>query len=214
LFIGEYINSIFGYESAGIIQLGEEESDGFFVGTHRIVDQNDDGFIDPNDRVILGREEPAYRFGILNEFNYKGFTFRFFINSIQGGQNGYRGRNMLDGFGTADNMRRNNMWNGYDYWTPSNPDARYRRLDQGPAVDYIYYADRSFVRLQDITLSYRLSNAITQSIGIQNLKVFVSGKNLATWTDWEGWDPETASGFEAGGRPVMQGVSVGLDMSF
>lgn len=214
LFIGESINSIFSYESGGIIQLGEEAPPGFFVGTHRIVDQNEDGFIDPNDRVIIGREEPAYQFGILNEFSYKDFTFRFFINSIQGGRNGYRGRNMLDGFGSGDNIRRNNMWNEFDYWSPSNPNARYRRLDQEPSFDFIYYGDRSFVRLQDITLAYRLNSAVVERIGIQNLKVFLSGKNLLTLTDWQGWDPETGSGFESNGRPVMRGISVGLDMSF
>nr|WKN39272.1 TonB-dependent receptor [Tunicatimonas sp. TK19036] len=223
LFIGESINSIFDYESGGIIQLGEEAPDGFFVGTHRIVDQNNDDFIDPNDRVIIGREEPAYRFSILNEFSYKNFTLRFFLNSIQGGKNSYLGRNMLDGFGIGDNVRRNNMWNGYDYWTPSNPDARYRRLDQQPAFDYIYYGDRSFVRLQDITLAYRLRPSVLENIGIQNLKVFVSGKNLATWTKWQGWDPEVDRGadetqssgsFRANGRPVLRGFSIGLDMSF
>ncbi len=228
LFIGESIGSIFDYESAGIIQLGEEAPDGFFVGTHRIVDQNGDGFIDPNDRVIVGREEPAYQFGILNEFTYKDFTLRFFINSVQGGKDSYRGRLMLDGFGSADNIRRNNMWNGYDYWTPTNPDARYRRLDQESAFDYIYYGDRSFVRLQDITVAYRLNPSLVERLGIQNLKVFVSGKNLFTWTDWEGWDPEidrerqsdgeleqqSKGGFAANSRPVLRGFSIGLDMSF
>ena len=177
----------------------------------------------PTTRVILGREEPAYRFGILNEFNYKDFTLRFFINAIQGGKDGYLGRNMLEGFGSADNIRKNNMWNGFDYWTPSNPGARYRRLDQEPAFDYIFYGDRSFVRLQDITLAYNLNTAVLQNIGVQNLKIFVSGKNLFTLTDWKGWDPEidrepketqSLGGFGINGRPVMRGFSVGLDMSF
>jgi TonB-linked SusC/RagA family outer membrane protein len=215
LFIGEPIGAIFTYESAGIMQLGEEDiPSGFFVGTHRIVDQNDDGFIDPADRVIIGREEPAYQFGILNEFNYKDFTFRFFINSVQGGRNGYLSRNMPDGFGSADNIRRNNIWNEIDYWTPANPDARYRRIDQEPATDFIYYGDRSFVRLQDVTLAYNFPNAVVQNIGLRNLKLFVSGKNLLTITDWEGWDPETNNGIRDGGRPVLRGYSIGLDVSF
>lgn len=214
LFIGESINTIFDYQSAGIIQLDEEVPDGFFVGTHRIIDQNGDDFIDANDRVILGREEPAYRFGILNEVNYKNFTLRFFVNAIQGGNNSYRGRNMLDGFGAAGNVGKNNIWREFDYWTPANPTARYRRLDQVPGVDYIFYGDRSFVRLQDVTLAYRLNPSLVENIGMGSLKIFVSGKNLFTWTDWQGWDPETGSGFENNGRPVMRGLSVGLDMSF
>ena len=214
LFLGESINSIYTYESAGIIQLGEEAPPGFFVGTHRIVDNDGDGAITPNDRVIIGRQEPAFRFGILNELNYKNFTLRFFINSIQGGKDGYLGRNTLDGFGSADNIRRNNFWTGIDYWTPSNPDARYRRLDQEPAFDYIYYGDRSFVRLQDITLAYTFDNNLLESIGFENLKLYVTGKNLKTWTNWQGWDPETGLGISDGGRPVLKGFSFGLDASF
>jgi TonB-linked SusC/RagA family outer membrane protein len=214
LFIGESIQSIYDYESEGIIQLGDDVPPGFFVGTHRIVDQTNDDFIDPNDRVILGREEPAYQFGLLNEFNYKQFTFRFFINSIQGGKDGYLGRNMLDGFGIGDNIRRNNMWREFDYWTPSNPDARYRRLDQSPGVDYTYYGDRSFVRLQDVTLAYNFKSELVEKIGLNNAKLYVSGKNLVTLTNWEGWDPETGDGFANSGRPVLKGVSFGLDLSF
>lgn len=216
LFIGESINSIFSYESAGIIQLGEEAPEGFFVGTHRIVDQNGDGVINPNDdRIIIGRQEPAFRFGILNELSYKNFTLRLFVNSVQGGQNGYLGRNMPDGFGgNVNHAKRENRWLEFDYWTPANPDARYRRLDQGPAFNYIYYGDRSFIRLQDVTLAYTLGSEMAKKIGFKNLKVFASAKNLHTWTDWVGWDPETGSGISSGGRPVMRGFSLGLDVSF
>ncbi|WP_232424857.1 SusC/RagA family TonB-linked outer membrane protein [Algoriphagus resistens] len=213
LFIGQPINSIYDYKSAGIIQLGEEAPSGFFVGTHRIVDTNNDGIIDANDREIIGRQEPAFNFGILNEFNYKNFTLRFFINSIQGGKNGYMGINNPN-FGSADNARRNNYFVDYDYWTPANPNARYRAQDKVPGIEYRYYGDRSFVRLQDVTVAYKLDQDITDKWGLQGLKVFVSGKNLATLTDWVGWDPETGSGLQVNGIPVMKGFSVGVDVSF
>ncbi|WPR76124.1 TonB-dependent receptor [Algoriphagus sp. NG3] len=213
LFIGQPISAIYNYESAGIIQLGEEAPPGFFVGTHRIVDHNNDGVIDANDRVIIGRSEPAFNFGILNEFNYKNFTLRFFINSIQGGKDGYRGLNNPN-FGSADNARRYNVFKEYDYWTPANPNARYRAQDKVPGIEYQYYGDRSFVRLQDVTLAYRLDQNTTEKWGLQGLKVFASGKNLATFTDWVGWDPETGSGLQTNGIPVMRGFSVGVDVSF
>jgi TonB-dependent starch-binding outer membrane protein SusC len=214
LFIGQHIGAVFDYESGGIIQLGEEAPTGFFVGTHRIIDQNSDGFIDANDRVIRGRREAAYNFGVLNEFSYRNFTFRFFINSIQGGRDGYLGLNMPSSLGIGDNIRRNNFWRELDYWTPSNPNARYRELNQAAATEYNFYGDRSFVRLQDITLAYALDGSVAKKIGFQGIKVFVSGKNLATWTDWVGWDPETGSGLDTNGRPVMRGFSVGLDVRF
>src|SRR5690606_18619226 len=128
------------------------------------------------------RREPAFRFGILNELIFKNFTFRFFLNSVQGGQDGYLGRNMPGGFGqNPAHARRENRWLEFDYWTPANPNAHYRRLDQAPARDYIYYGDRSFIRLQDVTVSYRLANKITDQIGIRNLKIYLNGKNLHTW---------------------------------
>ena len=49
---------------------------------------------------------------------------------------------------------------------------------------------------------------------MKGVKVFVSGKNLATLTKWVGWDPETGSGLDIAGRPVMKGLSVGLDVRF
>lgn len=214
LFIGQPIGAIYDYESGGIIQLGDEAPKGFFVGTHRIIDQNNDGFVDANDRVIRGRREAAYNFGILNEFSYRNFTFRFFINSIQGGRDGYLGLNMPTALGIGDNIRRNNFWRELDYWTPSNPNARYRELNQASATEYNFYGDRSFVRLQDITLSYALESSVAKKIGMQGIKVFASGKNLATWTDWVGWDPETGSGLDVSGRPVMRGISIGLDVRF
>ncbi|HWV31238.1 MAG TPA: TonB-dependent receptor [Dyadobacter sp.] len=214
LFIGQPIGAIYDYESGGIIQLNEEPPKGFFVGTHRIVDQNNDGFIDANDRVIRGRTEPAFNFGLLNEFQYKNFTFRFFLNSIQGGRNSYLGLNMPTAMGIGDNARRHNFWRELDYWTPANPNARYRSLDQGAATEYNYYGNRSFVRLQDITLSYSVGAAAIQKLGLQGLKLFVSGKNLATWTKWQGWDPESGAGLSSTGMPVMKGFSVGLDVRF
>jgi hypothetical protein len=213
LFIGESINTIYDYESVGIIQLDDEVPSGFFVGTHRIADQNGDRNLDANDRVIRGREEPAYNFGILNEFTYKDFSLRIFINSIQGGKNGHLRRNMPNGGAIGDNIRRNNMYREVDYWTPLNPGARYRALGQAAALEYNYYGDRSFVRLQDVTVAYALAKPFADKLGLKNAKIFLNGKNLITWTKWEGWDPETGVGLVAG-LPVMRGFTLGLDLSF
>ena len=49
---------------------------------------------------------------------------------------------------------------------------------------------------------------------IENLRITLSGRNLFTITDWEGWDPETGQGITRGGRPVMKSYSLGLDITF
>ena len=51
LFIGEPIGAVYTYVSDGIIQIGDDVPEGFNIGTHRIIDKNEDTVIDPNDRV-------------------------------------------------------------------------------------------------------------------------------------------------------------------
>jgi len=214
LFIGESIGSVYTYESDGIIQIGDDIPSGFSVGTHRIVDQNEDEIIDPNDRVIVGRTEPAYQFGIMNEINFKNFTFRFFINSVQGGKNGYLGSMAPPGgWSNFDNLMRSNFID-IDYWTPNNPNAKYDLPGAITKVPYRHMESRSFVRIQDIILAYNMNSKLLNKLGFHSGKIFLTGKNLFTFTKWEGWDPETGEGLGRSGRPVLKGYSFGVDFSF
>src|SRR5699024_7928828 len=176
----------------GMYQINDEIPDGYLPGTYRIVDLNDDGNINPDDRRILGKEEPAYRFSILNKFTYKNISLNVFINSIQGGKNGYLGNNVRP-LVRNDNNIRYNYFEGMDYWSPANPDAHNPRSLNAPAISPNIYMSRSFIRLQDVTLSYNFKDGFPNS-PIKNLSIFLSGKNLLTWTDWKGWDPETNQG--------------------
>src|SRR5690606_27886772 len=120
------------------------------------------------------------------------FSLRFFVNSIQGGKNGYLGANHPTGAtNTSGNTQNSNWFSFYDYWSTLNPNAKYPRPWESAQIKPVQYFSRSFVRLQDVSLSYNLDNTISEAIGIGNMKIFVSGKNLLTFTDWDGWDPET-----------------------
>jgi TonB-linked SusC/RagA family outer membrane protein len=229
LFIDRSIGTIWDYQLNGIWQLKDQIMPGFYPGTYRIVDQNGDNTItDPADKVILGRRESAYRFSVVNQFNYKGFSLYVLVNSVQGGNNGYLGLNNPFYF-REDNTIRVNGLQGIDYWSPSNPDGKYPRNISGSQPTIAMSAtnrwqDRSFVRLQDVTLSYNLKNSLLKKVPLQSLNLFVSGKNLHTWTKWEGWDPETeanddqgrlqAQGLLIGGRPVLKTFTVGLNLVF
>jgi TonB-dependent starch-binding outer membrane protein SusC len=71
------------------------------------------------------------------------------------------------------------------------------------------------VRLQDISLAYNVDKRLLDKIGAANLKLFVSGKNLFTLTNWDGWDPETGQGIQATNSfPVMKAYAFGLELSF
>jgi len=219
LFIGKPIGTIYDYQVDGIWQVGDEIPAGFEPGSYKIVDQNGDGNISPDqDRLILGNEEPAYQFGIQNTLNYKQFTLRFFINSIQGGKSSYmRANHATGGFNTVGNATNANWFDFYDYWAPTRPDAKFANPWVGSPVrdNARLYEQRNFVRLQDISLSYNVRKSFAHKIGVQNMKVHVSGKNLMTLTNWDGWDPETGQGITSHNAfPLMKSYTFGVDLTF
>lgn len=71
-----------------------------------------------------------------------------------------------------------------------------------------------FVRLQDVTVSYNVPASWLKKFNVNRLKAYVSGKNLLTITDWDGWDPETGAGLDSSKYPVMRSYSVGLNLEF
>lgn len=221
LFIGQPIGAVYDYVVDGIYQIsdGEDIPDGYEAGLYRLRDLNGDGEIRPeDDRQIIGYEEPAYQFGIQNTLRYGGFAFKFFVKSIQGGSSGYLGENnpWASGYGTPGVAQASNWYAEIDYWSPTNPGATYRRPGPNAPIGGNRYFARNFFRLQDISLSYSLNSGLIERWGLQELKVFVSGKNLVTLTDWEGWDPETGQGLgstQGTALPVMRGFSVGLNIS-
>jgi TonB-dependent starch-binding outer membrane protein SusC len=225
LFIGRAIGAIYDYQLDGIYQLGDTRLPGFPVGSLKIVDQNKDNDISQAaDRVLLGRREPAYRFSLGNTFAYKGFSLFVFINSVQGGKNGYLGNNNPSYFREDNTIRINDLM-GINYWSPNNPGGKYPRNVSGTRAKFEpnYWQDRSFIRLQDITLSYNFTKFI-KKLPIETLSAYVSGRNLHTWTKWEGWDPETeandangipqAQGLLIGGRPVLRTFTFGINLVF
>ncbi|KEQ31255.1 membrane protein [Pedobacter antarcticus 4BY] len=214
LFIGQPINAVFDYRTNGIYQIGETAPVGYNTGNYRVIDLNGDGVVNTADRSILGSEDPAYRFSVLNSFQYKNFSLSIFINSIQGGHKGYLGNNSQSWM-LSDNNIRWNYLSAVDFWSPGNPDGEYPMFQKAPTINPSVFRNRSFIRLQDVTLSYKIANSFTKKMEIQNLSVFASGKNLVTLTKWKGWDPEISEGgLNIDGRPLLVGYSFGLNLTF
>lgn len=218
LFIGRPIGTIYNYQVDGLWGLEDGRLAGFDPGSYKVVDQDGDGKISPDkDRIILGQTEPAYTFGVQSTLSYKNFTLRFFINSFQGGKDGYLAANHLSGYnGTKGNASNSNSFNFAQYWSPNNPTAKYANPWVGtPVPGARRYFQRNFTRLQDASLAYSLNDALLEKLNIQSLKFFVSAKNPFTLTNWEGWDPETGQGVSSlQPFPVMKSYSLGLELSF
>ena len=222
-FVGEPISAIYNYSSDYSIWTeqefynGEIKLPGTYPGHFKIDDLNGDDDIDPNnDRKVIGYETPSYRFSISNNLSYKNFSLYIFINSIQGG-NGYYLRDNARAIlscpnlpGSADAgiqyIYRRNLVATRQYWTPDNGVTDAPALYNLPRREMEMYQDRSFVRLQDVSLSYNFSKNLLNSLGVADLQVYVSGKNLYTFTKWEGWDPEMPSDYTRMMRSVITGI--------
>lgn len=225
IFINHPYGVAYDYNITGMWQVADAEAGtipaGFTYGTYKVEDINQDkAFTAAADRKILGYTDPSYRFSIMNSFKYKAWEFSFFINSIQGGKKYYYGQpgNSLP---NPDNISNGNIFK-FDYWTPENPNARYRQIGYYTVAlgeTFSPYIQRNFVRLQNVTLSYNLPKHITQKIKLNRAKLFVNGKNLVTISDWDGWDPETGTaetgtGLNRGAYPLLKSYTVGLNIEF
>jgi TonB-linked SusC/RagA family outer membrane protein len=216
-FVGESISAQYDYEMAGGVWTEEELYsgqilNGWYPGQFRYVDQNGDGVIEStNDRKVIGYEDPNFRFSINNSMTYKNFTLNFLFNSITGGNDYYIMNNagVTNTNFRSDNVYRTNMSAVRPYWTPDNGVNNATGIYNSPAVSSGIYESRGFIRLQDLSLSYKFDNSLLNRLNINNLQVYVSGKNLYTWTKWSGWDPETGTS----DRPLMRSYTVGLKLA-
>ena len=226
IFIGEPYGVAYDYNIIGMWQVDDFNAgnipDGFTYGTYKVEDINGDGeYTADEDRKILGYTDPSYRFSIQNSLSYKDWELSFFINAIQGGKDYYYDQ-PGSSLANPDNIGASNLFD-FDYWTPENPDARYRQIGFYTVAlgeTFSPYVQRSFVRLQDATISYKLPKSVLEKLNITRAKLFVNGKNLLIFTDYDGWDPESVDdngnpyGFRTDGYPLLRSYTVGLSLEF
>jgi TonB-linked SusC/RagA family outer membrane protein len=186
-FIGYPVGVIYDYKMTGVWQTGQDPSKqdpGAKPGDLKFADTNGDGKITAADKVIQGQTTPKWTGGITNTFHYKNFNFSFFIQTVQGVM-----KNDAD-LNYADESGRRNTPIDIGYWTPTNGNNSFQALSYTNTRGYGYPRDASYTRLKDMTLSYSIPAGSLQKINISHLTVFLSGRNLYTWTKWIGWDPE------------------------
>ena len=226
-FVGESISAIYDYEMAGGLWTEEELYSGnilnnWYPGQYKYVDQNGDDVIEPNaDRTIVGYRTPSYRFSINNTFSYKNLTFSFFLNSIQGGKDYY----LMDNAGVvnvvwrSDDVLRINASSVRPYWTPDNGVDNATGVYNSPAVTSGIYESRSFVRLQDVSLSYKFGPSLLKQLKLEACQFYVSAKNPYIWTKFSGWDPEVVGWNATDGNtntntPLMRNITAGFRVTF
>ena len=204
-FIGQSIDRIWDYKFLGIYQLGEEElakSFGKAPGDVKLYDPNGDGVSTQEDKVFQGYTKPRFRLGLRNDFTlFKNFQISCFIRADLGH---WRANNLLSN--TSNVEDRANSY-ALPYWTPETPTNKYTRLNTVNTPGYNIYEKSSFVRLQDLSIAYNIPENILKNLKVGHCKVYLSGRNLLTFTKWSGWDPES------GNTPMPRIFTFGIDVT-
>jgi TonB-linked SusC/RagA family outer membrane protein len=209
-FPGQAIDRIWDYDIIGIWQQNEEEladEYGLAPGDFKAVDVNGDGsYRELDDKVFLGWRDPRYRIGFRNDFTFlKNFTASVFIR----GDIGHSAPMGEFRHGSSNVYDRVNTFN-LPYWTPENASNEYPKLDNdfsGFEGNVQKYLSRSFIRIQDITLSYNIPKTAIERIGMDNASVFTSIRNLYSFDNWLDWDPESGS------TPMPRIITFGVNVS-
>lgn len=212
-FIGQPISVNYDYVYDGVWQLDDDIANSAQPdaqpGDIKYKDVSEDGKIDPEDKRIIGSRIPDFIAGMTNSFRYKNFKFSFFLNSVYG----VTMPNRL--FVTGVNSYRQNSYNK-NFWSVDNPTNDYPQntdRDVNP-MDMNFYEDASFLRLQDVTLSYSLSKKACEKLTIGKAEIYVNLKNMATWTKWSGLDPEFSDWDNQYAAPQVRSVLMGLRIDF
>jgi TonB-linked outer membrane protein, SusC/RagA family len=235
--VGHPITVYYGYKRDGYFQTPDDinkypkfANSTVVPGDIKFSDRNGDGVINDQDKYILGNPFPRYTFGFTYTAAIKGFDVVLFIQGVGKRDAMIRGEQVEPfHFGYGGTMYRHQT----DYWTPTNPDAKYPRLAEAGSASNtnnyrtgsdLYLFDASYVRLKNVQIGYTLPTAISSKAGIKKARLYLTGQNLVTLTKLSFLDPEITefdnrTSFNAGANsarayflPVFYGF--GLDLTF
>ncbi|WP_010180507.1 SusC/RagA family TonB-linked outer membrane protein [Aquimarina agarilytica] len=233
--VGMPASAFYLYETDGVINTDEElaeytSSVSTILGLNRIqkgdlkiIDQNEDGVINDEDRVFKGSGLPDYTVGINLGCDYKGFDFSMnWYASV--------GNEILNG-PKALAYNRNRHRDLVYQWSEANPNSNIPAY-RGDGKSHFNYAgstdlwieDGSFVRLKQIGLGYTLDNEVIEKLGLKRLRMSLSAQNVLTFTDYKGFDPEITNplgsndirnrGVDIGNYPIAAQYLFGLQIDF
>ena len=214
--VGQPISSYYGYQFDGIYQNTSEiiahlgsysPTGGAQPGDIKFKDINGDGQINADDRTIIGNPIPRYTYGLNFSMEFKRFDFSFMLQGVEDVDRYNDLKQILNYDSRPFNSTTSvlNAWNGEG---STNTTPRNTFNDNGGSkVSSIFVEDASYLRLKNIELGYNFN---TNIIGIKNLRLYISGQNLLTFTKYTGLDPESTSLIDKGTYPQSSAFIFGL----
>lgn len=216
-FIGQPINGggnevYYDQKFGGIWQLAdslEAKKYAQIPGQIRLVDIDNDGKINEQDRIILGNTYPKWTGSLGTRVAWNQFDFSALATTRQ--------RFMVNNSFRTSNSRLDGRYNNLkvDYWTPTNPSNSNPRpnLDQESPIygGTRGYEDGSFVKIGSISLGYTIAGKLASRIGAQTLRVYGTAQDPFLFTKFKGLDPE---GRTSAGTPSYRTLLLGATAGF
>ena len=231
---GPFISGIFiRQEGLPLGTMWAYEADGLFVdqaevdahatqqpltgpGDIKFVDQNDDGVINAEDRVVVGNDLPRYTVGSNLSAAWKGFDASMFFQGVLD-VDAYLEGALVEG----------PVWENFtteawlDRWTPENPDPNARMPKPALQVHHnfgdrssFWVQDASYVKLRNAQLGYTLPASITGRLNVERMRIYLSGQNLLTFSNQDLLlDPEFPTG-RGTVYPQTRTISFGTSIGF
>jgi TonB-dependent starch-binding outer membrane protein SusC len=232
--VGYPIGSFFLYEMEGIFQ---DEADIFThayqgrtiaPGDVKFRDQDGNGIIDANDRIHAGSPIPKLTAGLNLGFEYKRLDLSLFFQGAYG-QKVFSVLNRdIEGFYRAFNVTQRyyeNHWTGPGS-TNEFPRASWDASGNNTRYSTRFLEDGSYTRLKNLQLGYTFSQQLLDRLGFAQLRIYVTGTNLLTFTKFHGMDPEMttsdnargegdrAAGMDWGTYPSAKSYNLGVNLTF
>lgn len=219
---GQSLGDMHGLVFEGVWKSNEVDKAATFgnvPGDSKYKDVNQDGVINEEDRTVIGNGTPELTWSFISNLTYKNFDLNLFFNAAHGFDiYNYTKALMID-IGVTNHPDLLNRWapgnENTDVPAFSMTDTRRSNISR-------YVEDGSYIRLKNVTLGYNLPDALVNRLRLQNVRLYVSGQNLWTLTDYTGYDPEINSagnsdrdlGLDLGGYPPSKTFTFGVDIKF
>ena len=177
-----------------------------------------DGVINANDRTELGKTIPGYYYGINLGAKYKNFDLSMQWQGVGDVQKVNRVRISGESL-NANGSDSNQFASVSDRWTSSNPSttlprALYNDPVRNTRFSSRFVEDASYLRLQNLQIGYSLNEGALEKIGIQNLRLYISGNNPMLITGYSGLDPEVNIFSDTDFNPPPTVWLFGVDLTF
>lgn len=215
-FIGQPIDVYYRYKAVGIYQEGENiplvTGTTLYPGDIKLYDADPSNGANPNpdqDRVITSKMPDWFgTFSVALE--YKQFDFSADIYTVQGVT---RDNLFLYDYVRGGSLRGVKNGIKQDYWTPENPGGNWPRPRDGndpPYINTLGLQDASYVRLQNVSVGFKFPESTLKPLGLSNMRLYVTGSNLVTITDYQSYSPEK----EISDYPEPVTCVIGLQVGF